>query len=229
VALPMAVPSMYKAQSIEGLKASVAVKLKLAAAECRISFLAGETKATLGAFVSTTNDLAWLDPLVLFASAHFTNQDFLDLQCWFNLAWMDPLWKATDATVGHLYRKQRGFTEGEKKMLLDKQREICGLTISKHRELWQKGQIEVSTTPFYHPILPLLALPHPSPYFRGVKKRAAEKRDCKHFLAGFFHQPPDKRIVRVNRIIRRNVRVNMASPPTIVIDVSHAENRALFQ
>ncbi|MBI4218333.1 MAG: glycoside hydrolase [Elusimicrobia bacterium] len=87
---------------------------------------------------------------------YFSAQDFLDLQVWFNLAWMDPLWKEKDPLVSHLCKKGRDFSEGEKIMLLEKQKEICGLTTPKHKELWEKGQIEVTTTPFYHPILPLL-------------------------------------------------------------------------
>src|SRR5207237_4451917 len=37
-----------------------------------------------------------------------------------------------------------------------KQLDICGRVAAKHKELQDRGQIEVTTTPFYHPILPLL-------------------------------------------------------------------------
>jgi len=87
---------------------------------------------------------------------YFSPQDFLDLQVWFNLAWMDPLWQEKEPLISHLYKKGRDFSEGEKIMLIEKQKEICKLTIDKHKELWEKGQIELSTTPYYHPILPLL-------------------------------------------------------------------------
>ncbi len=88
--------------------------------------------------------------------AYFSAQDFLDLQVWFNLAWMDPYWQERDALVKDLYRKGQHFTEADKSALIDKQREICGMIAQKHKELWDRGQIEISTTPFYHPILPLL-------------------------------------------------------------------------
>ena len=88
--------------------------------------------------------------------SYFSVQDFLDLQVWFNLAWMDPMWREKDPLIAHLYKKARKFSEGEKTMLVEKQREICRLVVSKHKELWDQGRIEVSTTPFYHPILPLL-------------------------------------------------------------------------
>ncbi len=88
--------------------------------------------------------------------AYFSVQDFLDLQVWFNLAWMDPYWQDHDPLIQSLYKKGRGFEEEDKIKIIDKQREICHKVIEKHSELWRKGQIEISTTPFYHPILPLL-------------------------------------------------------------------------
>ncbi len=90
------------------------------------------------------------------AAANFSDQDFLDLQVWFNLAWMDPHWRETDPKIAELYKKGKGFREEDKIYIVQKQKEICGAVSAKHKELWEKGQIEVSTTPFYHPILPLL-------------------------------------------------------------------------
>ena len=89
-------------------------------------------------------------------STYFNAQDYLDLQVWFNLAWMDPYWQEKDPFVSAMFKKGRNFTEEEKVQLIDKQREICLKVIDKHKELWHKGQIEVATTPFYHPILPLV-------------------------------------------------------------------------
>jgi alpha-amylase/alpha-mannosidase (GH57 family) len=87
---------------------------------------------------------------------NFTIEDFRDLQVWFNLAWMDPYWRKTDDVVAYLYTKGKGFTEEDKSKLIKKQFQICGMIIQKHKEMQDKGQIEVSITPFYHPILPLL-------------------------------------------------------------------------
>ena len=69
---------------------------------------------------------------------------------------MDPLFRETDSEVNELFKKGRDFTEEDKHLLVRKQREISGAVAGIHQELWDKGQIEVSTTPFYHPILPLL-------------------------------------------------------------------------
>ena len=88
--------------------------------------------------------------------SYFTVTDIRDLQMWFNLSWMDPYWIKNDPLVRALYNKELDFTENEKTLLAQKQREICGLVAMKHKELQDRGQIEVTTTPFYHPILPLL-------------------------------------------------------------------------
>ena len=90
------------------------------------------------------------------SAGYFSEQDFLDLQMWFNLAWMDPLWRELDKEIGALFAKGKNFSEGDKTLLVTKQQMICGAVVQKHKELWEKGQIEVTTTPFYHPILPLL-------------------------------------------------------------------------
>jgi alpha-amylase/alpha-mannosidase (GH57 family) len=98
---------------------------------------------------------------------NFSIQDFLDLQIWSNLVWIDPIFK-DDPLIHHLFKKGKGFTEEEKGKLLSKQREILGRILPKYRELQDRGQIEISFTPYFHPILPLLcdsdiakvALPH---------------------------------------------------------------------
>jgi alpha-amylase/alpha-mannosidase (GH57 family) len=86
----------------------------------------------------------------------YSNQDFLDLQVWFNLAWFDPMWRKEDEKLNELYKKQKGFTQEEKEFIIKKQREICGKILDLHKKLQEEKKIEVTTTPFYHPILPLL-------------------------------------------------------------------------
>lgn len=87
---------------------------------------------------------------------YFKPAEMRDLQVWFNLAWMDPYWKTHDELVRTLFAKGSNFTEDDKQLLVKKQLEICGRIVGKYREMQDRGQIEVSTTPFYHPILPLL-------------------------------------------------------------------------
>jgi len=86
----------------------------------------------------------------------FREQDWTDLQLWFNLAWFDPYWRDQDPFINGLFAKGKGFTQEEKQRLTDKQADICGRVAAKHKELQDRGQIEITATPFYHPILPLL-------------------------------------------------------------------------
>lgn len=86
----------------------------------------------------------------------FSKQELRDLQVWHNLSWFHELLFEQDTELVEFRNKGRNWTEAEKTWLLDKQREILGQVIPLHRELMEGGQVELTTTPFYHPILPLL-------------------------------------------------------------------------
>jgi alpha-amylase/alpha-mannosidase (GH57 family) len=90
------------------------------------------------------------------ARKRFSNKDLLDLQVWSNLVWIHPLAFEQDPDLAALRDKGKFWTEKEKQWLLDKQMELLGQVIPLHRELQERGQVELTTTPFYHPILPLL-------------------------------------------------------------------------
>ena len=90
------------------------------------------------------------------ARKRFNKKDIIDLQCWSNLVWIHPLAFEQDAELAEFRAKGRGWTEQEKQWLLDKQMELLRQVVPLHRELLERGQVELTTTPFYHPILPLL-------------------------------------------------------------------------
>ena len=90
------------------------------------------------------------------ALGRFKNRDFRDLQVWSNLAWFHPLLFEKDQELAEFKAKGRRYTESEKQWLLDKQRELLAQVIPLHRKLADSGQVELTTTPYYHPILPLL-------------------------------------------------------------------------
>jgi alpha-amylase/alpha-mannosidase (GH57 family) len=90
------------------------------------------------------------------ALRRFQPRDLRDLQVWFNLAWIHPLAFERDPDLRQLRDKGRFFTEEEKNRLLDKHLEILRLIIPLHCQLAQRGQVELTTTPYFHPILPLL-------------------------------------------------------------------------
>jgi alpha-amylase/alpha-mannosidase (GH57 family) len=85
----------------------------------------------------------------------FSEQDFRDLQTLFNLAWFDPDFLA-QPPLKPLVDKGRDFAEADKQIVFDKALGVIKSVIPIHKELQDKGQIEVITTPYAHPILPLL-------------------------------------------------------------------------
>ncbi|MDR3402876.1 MAG: glycoside hydrolase family 57 protein [Chthoniobacter sp.] len=87
---------------------------------------------------------------------YFSTQEFLDLQTWFNLAWCGYTAERLYPELTALKRKGRNFTEEEKQRVLDIHMEILGSLIGKYRAAEERGQVELTTTPFFHPILPLI-------------------------------------------------------------------------
>ena len=86
----------------------------------------------------------------------FSQQDLLDLQVWHNLTWCGHRAVARYPVLQELRTKGRQFTEFDKQTVLAVQHEIITQIIPLYRRLEARGQIELSTTPFFHPILPLL-------------------------------------------------------------------------
>ncbi|MRR36041.1 alpha-amlyase, partial [bacterium] len=89
------------------------------------------------------------------AVKNFSEQDFLDLQVLFNLTWVGFMARK-DKNIQDLIRKGRAFTEAEKRFLLDYHIEIMNRIIPLYRTAHDTGQIEITTSPFYHPIGPLV-------------------------------------------------------------------------
>ena len=86
----------------------------------------------------------------------FSTSDIRDLQVLFNLAWTDPSFLAEEP-LASLVAKGRDFGEDDKAVVLAEHQRIVAEVLPLHAELWEAGQIEVSTTPLAHPILPLIA------------------------------------------------------------------------
>ena len=89
-------------------------------------------------------------------AAKFTVQDYLDLQVWFNISWLDPLTIAKSPEIQQLMAKGKKFTETDKQLVVARQKKLLKEIIPKYKEVMERGQIELTTTPFYHPILPLI-------------------------------------------------------------------------
>ena len=72
------------------------------------------------------------------------------------LVWFDEDLLARDAELQELVRKGRDYSLEDQALMARKQREALGRVLPVYRDFAARGQIEISTTPFYHPILPLI-------------------------------------------------------------------------
>src|SRR5207302_1792644 len=85
----------------------------------------------------------------------FSDQDIRDVQVWWTLSWFDH-----DRRPQDLVRKGRQFTERDKANLRKLAQQLLKKIIPEYRRMQDQGSIEISTTPFYHPILPILIDSH---------------------------------------------------------------------
>jgi alpha-amylase/alpha-mannosidase (GH57 family) len=86
----------------------------------------------------------------------FSARDLLDLEVHFILAWMGFAARREHPQVSALVEKERGFTESEKAELLQISRQIARGIVPRWRALAERGVAELTCSPMFHPILPLL-------------------------------------------------------------------------
>jgi alpha-amylase/alpha-mannosidase (GH57 family) len=89
-------------------------------------------------------------------TASFSEQELTDLQLHFNLAWMGFAALADDEGLRALLAKDSGYTREDVAYVLAAQRRILAEIVPRWRRLADRGQVELSSTPYYHPILPLV-------------------------------------------------------------------------
>jgi alpha-amylase/alpha-mannosidase (GH57 family) len=130
----------------------------------------------------------------------FSTQDFLDLQVWHNLAWFGYGTVHRYPRLAALRTKNRGFTEDDKQEVLALQRMAVQEIVPLYRRLMEQGQVELTTTPFFHPILPLVIdteiarrarpdLPLPA-RFRAPEDAEAQLQRAVEFHTATFGRPP---------------------------------------
>jgi len=89
------------------------------------------------------------------AEKFFAAQDFTDLQVLSQLAWFDEFF-LQEPQVAELVRKGRSFSLEDQHFVISRQRELISKVLPAHGGAAKQGRIEISTSPFYHPILPLV-------------------------------------------------------------------------
>jgi alpha-amylase/alpha-mannosidase (GH57 family) len=129
-------------------------------------------------------------------------RDWRDLQLLSQLAWMDEEYLASDPIVSRLARKGSDYTEQDKQDLRAKQIELLGRVLPEYRRAASTGQVEISATPFYHPILPLLCdsdiarvsnpgTPLPFPPFRHPEDAREQLVRARRYHERVFGRAPD--------------------------------------
>jgi len=87
----------------------------------------------------------------------FSAADYRDLLGWFNLAWIDANHLQHDPILAGLAARGRDFTTQDLRAIHARQIALAAGILPLYRSLIAAGQLEVCTSPYYHPILPLLA------------------------------------------------------------------------
>lgn len=97
----------------------------------------------------------------------FTNQEYADIMALFNLAWIDPSFKTSNSELKKLLKKGKNYTLEDRIQIIEIQRDIIKKIIPTLKKLVQKNKIEITTSPYYHPILPVLL------DYKSIKKNAS--------------------------------------------------------
>ncbi|MDR3749578.1 MAG: glycoside hydrolase family 57 protein [Acidobacteriota bacterium] len=87
--------------------------------------------------------------------SYFVTRDYADLQVLSQLAWFDEYFLA-ESDVAALVQKGEDFSPEDQQVVIAKEREILSKVLPAYAAAAQRGSVELSATPYYHPILPLL-------------------------------------------------------------------------
>ncbi len=125
------------------------------------------------------------DPATL--AAYASGQYLADLLVWYHLAWIGESVRRENALVQRLMRQGAQFSHEDRMALFTLVGELVAGIIPRYRALQERGQVELSTTPHHHPILPLLldftaardalpdiALPKSAGYPGGLERSRAQ-------------------------------------------------------
>lgn len=125
------------------------------------------------------------------------DQDLLDLQMWFNLTWFGHKSREVDSQLRAWLAQGDNFTESDKQQLLEKQFQKMRDLVPLLRAEMDAGHVELSITPFYHPILPLLVDHHsareampgvvlPTPAFKHPEDAQAQLQQARQYFQATF-------------------------------------------
>jgi len=134
----------------------------------------------------------------------YASDSFLrDLAVWYHLAWLGETVKRSDLRVAALLERECDFSLAHRRSLLELIGELMSGLLPRYKQLAASGQIELATSPFAHPILPLLLdfkaareavpaarLPRADHYPGGAERAAWHMREALHTFTRAFGAPP---------------------------------------
>ncbi|WP_423820660.1 glycoside hydrolase family 57 protein [Salinisphaera sp. SPP-AMP-43] len=133
--------------------------------------------------------------------AYLHDQFFVDLLVWYHLGWIGETVRRRDTRIQKLIAQQRHYSMLQCRTLVAVIRELIDEVLHRYRVLAEAGRIELSITPYSHPILPLLLdidnardawpdCPLPSPYPQGEPRAHWHLRRAREVFERFFGQAP---------------------------------------
>jgi alpha-amylase/alpha-mannosidase (GH57 family) len=134
---------------------------------------------------------------------YLSDQYMLDLLVWYHLAWTGESVRREEELIARLMAKGGQFNQGDRHELFELIGALISGVIPRYKALQEQGRIELSSTPHYHPILPLLldfnsardamhdvTLPESSHYPGGISRAKAHIRSAIESHYRRFGQPP---------------------------------------
>ncbi|MGB4811853.1 MAG: glycoside hydrolase family 57 protein [Methylophilaceae bacterium] len=145
-----------------------------------------------------------IDPIIGVDEFHYLSGQYkADLLVWYHLAWCGESLRKTNKTIQRLMVKGVLFTLEDRQMLFDVIGETVSGLIPRYQALLKRKQIELSTTPYYHPILPLLLdfrssldvmpyapLPKHASYAGGLSRAATHIEAAIEYHTNLFDEKP---------------------------------------
>jgi len=124
-------------------------------------------------------------------------EDLTDFKVWLHLLCFHPILLKKEEEVSALFYKAVGFSDADRHTLFKREKDLSFLVAEKYRFLQDHELVELSTSPFYHPILPLLAdsaishhtetsLPLPEERFRRPEDVIAHIQRAKELYQHLF-------------------------------------------
>jgi len=87
---------------------------------------------------------------------NFTPEEIIEVEVLFLLSWCGNYLRENSALIKELLSQGRFYSNEQKSQLIHELYDFLSKIIPFYKRLVEKKQIAISTTPFYHPILPLL-------------------------------------------------------------------------